>query len=101
MATGRELTKLHEEFFRGTVSECLAWLIQKPPRGEFSLVIAQAAKALVEDGMAAVDPLAKVIALIADGMPKKEALQVVAKENKVPKRELYNRLILAEEGEKE
>ena len=101
MAAGRELTKLHEEFFRGTVSECLAWLAQKPPRGEFSLVIAQAAKALVEDGMAAVDPLAKVIALIADGMPKKEALQVVAKENKVPKRELYNRLILAEEGEKE
>ena len=101
MAAGRELTKLHEEFFRGTVSECLAWLTQKPPRGEFSLVIAQAAKALVEDGMAAVDPLAKVIALIADGMPKKEALQVVAKENKVPKRELYNRLILAEEGEKE
>jgi len=34
-------------------------------------------------------------------MPKKEALQLVAKENKVPKRELYNRLILAEEGETE
>ena len=101
MAAGRELTKLHEEFFRGSISETLAWLAQKPPRGEFSLVIAQAEEEIAEDSKEEVDPLLKVRALIAGGMPKKEALQLVAKENKVPKRELYNRLILAEEGETE
>ena len=101
MAAGRELTKLHEEFFRGSISESLAWLAQKPPRGEFSLVIAQAEEEIAEDSKEEVDPLLKVRALIAGGMPKKEALQLVAKENKVPKRELYNRLILAEEGETE
>ena len=33
LAAARELTKLHEEFFRGSVTECLAWLEAQPPRG--------------------------------------------------------------------
>ncbi len=101
MAAGRELTKLHEEFFRGTISECLMWLAKQPPRGEFSLVIAKAENIATEENKEETDPLTKVIDLIKGGTPKKEALQIVAKENKIPKRELYNRLILAEEGEKE
>lgn len=101
MAAGRELTKLHEEFFRGRVSECLEWLAKQPPRGEFSLVIAQTEENIAEEPPDEGDPLEKVLTLIAAGTPKKEALQLIAKENKIPKRELYNRLILAEEGEKE
>ena len=42
LAAARELTKLHEEFFRGTVSQCLTWLHENKPRGEFCLVIARA-----------------------------------------------------------
>lgn len=42
MAFGRELTKLHEEFWRGTVSQAIAYLKENSPRGEFVLVIAQA-----------------------------------------------------------
>ena len=44
----------------------------------------------------AADPLDEVKVLIAQGMDKKAALAQVAKARKVPKRELYNRL-LAEE----
>ena len=40
IAIGRELTKLHEEIFRGSVIEARQHFIQQPPRGEFSLVIA-------------------------------------------------------------
>ena len=41
----------------------------------------------------AADPLDEVKALIAQGMDKKAALAQVAKARKVPKRELYNRLL--------
>ncbi len=95
LAAARELTKLHEEFFRGSVTECLAWLEVQPPRGEFCLVIAQGEAEVQEEAQAA-DPLDEVKALIAQGMDKKAALAQVAKARKVPKRELYNRL-LAEE----
>ena len=95
LAAAREITKLHEEFFRGSITECLAWLEAQPPRGEFCLVIAQG-KADVQEETQAADPLDEVKALIAQGMDKKAALAQVAKARKVPKRELYNRL-LAEE----
>lgn len=92
LAAARELTKLHEEFFRGSVTECLAWLEAQPPRGEFCLVIAQG-EADVQEETQAADPLDEVKALIAQGMDKKAALAQVAKARKVPKRELYKRLL--------
>jgi 16S rRNA (cytidine1402-2'-O)-methyltransferase len=36
---GREMTKLHEEFFRGTLPEARQYFEGKPPRGEFTLVV--------------------------------------------------------------
>lgn len=39
------------------------------------------------------DPLDAVRRLMADGVEKKEALQQIAKVYKLPKRELYNRLV--------
>ena len=95
LAAARELTKLHEEFFRGSVRECLAWLEQQPPRGEFCLVIAQG-EAAAQEQQTETDPLDEVKALISGGMDKKAALVQVAKQRKVPKRELYNRLLSEE-----
>lgn len=96
MAAARELTKLHEEFFRGSISQCLAWLVDNKPRGEFCLVVARG------EGQQPVrqqqDPLTQVKDLIAQGVDKKTALAQVAKANKLPKRELYNQLISEEEG---
>ena len=39
VALGRELTKLHEEIFRGTLSQAQEHFFQNPPRGEFTLVL--------------------------------------------------------------
>jgi 16S rRNA (cytidine1402-2'-O)-methyltransferase len=39
-ALGRELTKLHEEFERGTLAELAARYAEKKPRGEYVIVIA-------------------------------------------------------------
>ena len=40
IAVGRELTKLHEEIFRGSLSQAKQHFTEKPPRGEFTLVVA-------------------------------------------------------------
>lgn len=37
---GRELTKLYEEFWRGTLPELITHLEKKPPKGEITLVVA-------------------------------------------------------------
>ena len=97
MAAARELTKLHEEFYRGTVSTCLEWLEQQPPRGEFCLVLAPGEGKAPEE-TEALDPLDQVKQLIASGTDKKTALAQVAKKHRIPKRELYNQLISEGEG---
>lgn len=40
IAVARELTKLHEEIFRGLVSDAIRYFKVAPPRGEITLVIA-------------------------------------------------------------
>ena len=92
-----ELTKLHEEFYRGTVSGCLEWLEANSPRGEFCLVLGagDGAVAATEEEL---EPLDEVRKLMADGVDKKAALAQVAKKRKIPKRELYNQLISEGDG---
>ena len=40
ISVSRELTKLHEETVRGSLSDCKAYFMKKPPKGEFVLVVA-------------------------------------------------------------
>lgn len=35
----RELTKRHEEFARGSIQECIDWLEEHPPLGEYCLLV--------------------------------------------------------------
>ena len=39
VAVARELTKLHEEIYRGSISEALVYFEGDPPRGEITLVV--------------------------------------------------------------
>lgn len=40
IVVAREMTKLHEEFFRGKISEAIYYFTETPPRGEITLVVA-------------------------------------------------------------
>ena len=62
------------------------------------LVIAQAEEKPPDD-VGDTDPLDMVKEKIAQGVPKKEALSEIAKQFKIPKRDLYNRLIQEQEKE--
>lgn len=87
----RELTKLYEEFFRGTVTEALTWLDVKPPRGEFTLVIGGADVQLAaEPNISALEAASR---LIAEGSDKKETIKQIAKKYGISKRQLYQELL--------
>ena len=87
IALCREITKLHEECFRTTLSEAISHYEEHPPRGEFVLVIEGCAE--VEAPVEEADLLAQVQALVEDGMPLMGAVKQVAKANGASKNKLY------------
>jgi 16S rRNA (cytidine1402-2'-O)-methyltransferase len=84
----RELTKVHEEFLRGTARGIREQLSSRPAiKGEMTLMIARAEKA-ASDG----DPVSEVRRLQAAGVGRMEAIKSVARQFGLGKRELYDRL---------
>jgi len=85
----RELTKIHEEFLRGTAQSIREQLAQRAAvKGEITLVIARSEKTIP-----IADPLAEVQRLEHHGLDRMEAIKTVAKQMGLPKRELY-RLVM-------
>jgi 16S rRNA (cytidine1402-2'-O)-methyltransferase len=84
-AVCRELTKLHEEVWRGTLDEGAGRWAEGPVRGEVTLVVAGAPEAApdLEGAIAAVE------ALVARGTAVSEACREVAAERGVRRRALY------------
>ena len=84
VALARELTKLHEETWRGSLSAALAR--PEEPRGEYVVVVEGAAPPPVADD----DELAATVArLVAAGTSKRDAVAEVASAYDVPKRRVY------------
>ncbi len=84
IAVCRELTKLHEEVFRGTVADAQEWA-QRGIRGEVCIVVAGAESTEV----AFPDALAQVGELVATGTRLKDAAREVAEATGHSSRELY------------
>lgn len=86
VAVGRELTKLHEEHWRGTLAEAVAWVAAHPPRGELVVVLhgADAPPPATAD-----DVEAAVQQRLAAGDTPRDAAAAVAAALGVPKRTAY------------
>ncbi len=92
VVVARELTKLHEEWFRGTLAGAMAWCAATEPRGEVVVVLAGApAPADPSDGE--VD--AAVRAALGEGLSARDAADRVAAELAVPRRRAYAAAVAA------
>lgn len=87
VVVARELTKMHEEFLRGTVAEVRTELAgRESVRGEMVLLLEPAA---AEAAVAQESVAGAVRALLAVGLEEKEALKRVARERGLGKSEVY------------
>ena len=91
----RELSKLHEETIRTTLSQAVTLYAENPPKGEFVLVVAGAAPAeetaaTLEEGVALVQSRRE------EGLRMKEAVLEVAEATGLNKNELYAAVLKAE-----
>ena len=93
VVVARELTKIHEEFLRGTAAEVRAQLASRDAvKGEITLLIGKAPAPAPDD-----TPLREAVdALVRAGMAKMDAIKQVARRRGLSKREVYDEV--AREG---
>lgn len=90
----REITKIHEEFLRGSAASIREQLAQRASvKGEITLVIGRPEK----NTSSLSDPMTEVLRLEAEqGLDRMQAVKTVAKQLGLPKREVYR--LAAERG---
>lgn len=85
----RELTKLHEETIRTTIDGALQLYAEKPPKGEYVLVIDGAVKS-VEPEMTPEQALERLTQYRGQGRSLKESARLASEDTGYSKNELYN-----------
>lgn len=88
ICVARELTKIHEEFRRGTAHELLGYYEEAGVRGEVTVVIAPVAIGR-EDGPAEDEIRKRVAELLDEGMRPSKVAREVAQEMGVPRNRAY------------
>ena len=97
MVLARELTKIHEEFLRGTAAQIRQVLSERPSiRGEITLVV-EGAPSQTPTPAGEAELLAAVLERQRQGLSRMEAIKAVARECGLPKRTPYQ---LVEKGVK-
>lgn len=86
VAVGRELTKLHEEVWRGTLGACAA-VLPFEPRGEIVIVLGPGSRSEPADDASVLEAVKREMAA---GASARDAAAAVARELGVPKRRAYD-----------
>lgn len=83
----RELTKLHEQFWRGTLAEAIGYYQTHEPQGEFTLIVAghQAAQPQLSESAL----LAELQHLIQQGLSRSQASRQLAQQTSLSRRQIY------------
>lgn len=93
-ALGRELTKKFEEFRRGTLAELLAHYEENEPRGEYVIIVEGAGEETAAEAQEEVlSPAELCNRLMAEGLPKKEAMRETAKRLGLSRRDVYQAML--------
>ena len=87
VVAARELTKIHEEFLRGTAAEVHTQLAARDSiKGEFTLLIGKADAPAPDD-----TPLCEAVdILVRAGVAKMDAIKQIARQRGLSKREVYD-----------
>ena len=94
ITVGRELTKKFETFTRTTLLALRNDFSQIVEKGEFVLLVG-GSETMTEESMVeevVLSPLEAALALIKEGVPKKEAARQIAKERGLSRRDVYNEI---------
>lgn len=91
----RELTKIYEEYTRGTIAELVAYLEENPLKGECLLIVEGASEQ--EQDLEEVDLIQEIDLLVQSGIKKNQAIKQVAKQFGLQKSDLYARYHQEEE----
>lgn len=83
----RELTKLHEEFWRGTIGEANAIHENREPQGEYTLVVAGIPP--TQPQLSESELKAELAAIISQGISRSQASRQLAKATSLNRRYLY------------
>lgn len=89
IVAARELTKIHEEFIRGTVQEVSQYFSENQPRGEFVILVSPNTEETEQ--LSWPELIELVDERVDKGESKKSAIKEVAQANQVSKNELYDR----------
>ena len=93
IAVCRELTKIYQEIYRGTLKEAVKYFLENKPRGEFVLVLEgkrlEEIKEEQREEWIHLSIEEHIVKYINGGASKKEAIKLVAKERELPKSEVY------------
>lgn len=87
LVAARELTKLHEEFWRGSIRDAIAHYSQREPQGEFTLVVGgsvQSKRVLSPEALKA-----ELQRLLSQGISRSQASRLLAEETALPRRQIY------------
>ncbi|MCD8096010.1 MAG: 16S rRNA (cytidine(1402)-2'-O)-methyltransferase [Ruminococcus sp.] len=93
----RELTKLHEEVIRTTISQAIKLYSDSEPRGEFVLVV-EGAQHSPDSEDTPEAALERVKALVNKGMRPADACREIARVSRFSKGELYSLLLEKNDG---
>lgn len=85
----RELTKLYEEYQRGTISEVSAYITEHPLKGECLIIVSGFTGEEVISDLSEVNPIDRVEQLIKEGVKPNQAIKQVAKEYGLNRQEVY------------
>jgi 16S rRNA (cytidine1402-2'-O)-methyltransferase len=83
----RELTKVHEEAIRGSLTEVLARLNNGSIKGEFTIILHGAVETPTEQHLDTAEYLRNL--MLHEGLSKKEAIAETARDLGIPKKEAY------------
>ena len=87
VAVARELTKMHEEFFRGAAAEAAEYFAKERVRGEVVLLVAPGKEEAKRTSASSLEEA--LLKLLSEGHPLRQAAKAVAKEFGLPKDEVY------------